>query len=284
MRKRVRNGILCSVALSLMTHAAVKAAVIYQDSFTGGTPGTAIGGNTLPGDTGLAGGTANATWQANTTTSTNPDAIWTYSSSGATIVSPNGTTVRDTGLIANAYLPFSPQAGFVYDLQATLIVPSASGDTGHWSGLTFAGVENGGTGGGSSALSNDQPTGLIIDRDDLSNGYDLNIFEGANGGTNGQANFVIAGGVGSAVTLDEILNTTAGLSAETLSWEINGTIVGGPVLLSGNPAINYVVFGDDTAPATTVSNFSLTTVPEPTAMGAIAAMGLLLGRRRTRRA
>jgi hypothetical protein len=253
--------------------------VIYQDSFSGAA-GTALGTNVPTVASGLDGGTAGAAWQANTATASDPDAIWKYSGSNSvSIVSPNGTGARDTNLIANAFLPFVPQAGFIYDLEATLTVPSGGSDNGHWVGLAFANFENGGTGGGSSALSNCGPTGLVIVRDAV-NGASMNIFEGAGGGTGGSTNFSIPGGIGAAVTLDIILDTTGGLSAQTMSWEIDGTLVGGPVALASNPAINYVTFGDDTAPSGTVSGFSLTAVPEPGALALVPAAGLMLGRRR----
>lgn len=282
MVKRIRQVVLggaAVIALAPFLHADV----IYQDNFSGAS-GTALGGNVLPVDSGLDGGTAGATWQANTTTASNPDAIWQYSgSNSASILSPNGTGARDTNLIADALLPFTPQAGYVYDLEATITVPSGGTDNGHWLGLAFENFENGGTGGGAAALSNDGATGLAIVRDAVSSGASLNIFQGAAGGTGGQANYNIPGGVGTPVTVDVLLNTLGGLSDETIDWEINGVSVGAPVTLSGNPAINYVAFGDDTAPSGTVTNFSLTaTVPEPASLGLLVTTGGVFGLRRRR--
>jgi hypothetical protein len=272
-------------------------ATIYSDSFDGNESGSLgsgpIGGQNLDVANGIDGGTANATWNAATTTvtpitSTGSDAVWQYNNSNTAATISGVLGARDTNLIANAQLPFSPQPGYIYDLEATFQVPAAGTDN-HWIGLAFE-KGNQTVSGASSALSNDSPTGLVIVRDgDASSttGY-VDIFEGAAGGTGSDTNFnpsaiaLTGGSVGTSVTVDEILNTTG--ASSTISWYLNGISVGSPVTLSGNPTINDVAFGDDTAPTGSVSNFSLTVIPEPATIGLMSLSGIFLLRRRQKAA
>jgi hypothetical protein len=268
-----------------MLTCSARGDVIYQDNFSGGSAGTTLASNSSSlTATGLDGGSV-ATWSV---TAGSTDATWLYSGSNSVnITSPNGTGARDTGLITAAYLPFVPQAGFIYTLQSTIQSPAAGTDN-HWNGLSFISSLNAGNG-GAEALSNDSPTGLVIVRD--GNGTTTNfgtgqtvdqidIFQAAAGGTGGDTAYNIPGGIGTAVTITEILNTTG--ASNTLTWQINGTSVA-TTTLSGNPAINYVAFGDDTAPSGTVSAFSLTAVPEPTVAGLFVLSGMVLGFRRRHR-
>jgi hypothetical protein len=291
-RKNVRFTILAAAvgACGLMlgggqaAHASILATAglgagpvdtIYADNFSG-TAGTQL---TAPStDNGYDGGTPGATWAttASTSATTDPDANWLYSGSNSvTITTPGSLSARDTNLISNAVLPLTPQAGYIYDLEATLLSPLASGDNGHWSGLTYAqGTQA--PGGGSSALSNDGDWGLMVVRDNVNPSPNwVSLFAG---GTGGQVNLNPAGGVGTALTLDIVLNT----AASTMSYYINGSLVSGPTSVSGFN-IKTVAFGDDTAPTGTVSNFSLTAqaVPEPasTALLLVSA-GLTMKRRR----
>jgi hypothetical protein len=264
-----------------------RADVIYQDNFSGGSSGTTLASDSSSlVATGLDGGSV-TTW---TVTAGSTDATWLYSGSDSvTISSPNGDGGRDTGLITNAYLPFTPQAGYIYTLQSTFQVAAAGTDN-HWCGLSFISTLNGGNG-GAEALSNDEPTGLVIVRD--GNGTtttygpgqtadQIDVFEAASGGTGGDTAFNIPGGIGATVTISEVLNTMG--ASDTLTWYINGTNVGATTTLSGNPAINYVAFGDDTAPSGVVSAFSLTAVPEPGTLSLLGLSGLLAFKRRRKRA
>jgi hypothetical protein len=266
MRKKRAALMMASVMAVGIIGTSLRANVIYQDAFTG-SAGTALGGQPVAVATGADGGTANTTWNATATpvSGGDPDAVWLYSGANSvTTTSPTSLVNRDTNLITDAVLPFAPQSGLIYNLQATFQTPLASGDNGHWVGLAFIDSLNGGTSGGSAALSNDGPTGLVIVRDGLSasNGT-VDVFEGTNGGTNGDTSFaptsnsLTGGTVGTAVTVDITLNTTVS-NAYTMSWSLNGVNVGNTVTLSGNPTINYVAFGNDTDPRGTVSNFSLT--------------------------
>jgi hypothetical protein len=270
MRKRNFSALAAAVVAIGSMGAVSSAFTIYQDNFGSQGSGTLLGGQAVQTATGLDGGTANATWNTPTTTGSPNDALWTYTGSNSVdILSPNGTGARDTNLISDAILPFTPEAGLIYDLEATITVPAAGTDN-HWVGLSFVGATN-----TTTALSNDSATGLVIVRDGNASGTSgfVDVFEGAAGGTGGDVNFnpssnsLSGGTVGTTLTIDEILNTTAGTASGdmTISWEINGlTLPGSPVTLSGSPAIIGVAFGDDTAPSGTVSSFSLTDNGVPT--------------------
>jgi PEP-CTERM motif len=286
MRKNKAILTLASLAVVAGFGTASRADVIYSDTFAGAA-GTVLGGNTPAVASGLDGGTAGATWNAATTTGGGTDAVWNYSGSNSTTtVSPNGAgSGRDTSLITNAFLPFTPQAGYIYDLEATVQVPQAGAtsttDT-HWVGLSF--LNGNGHSSTGQALSNDNPTGLVIVRDGVTStttGTFVDIFESATGGTGGDNSFA-PGALGSAVTVDVILNEQA--ASPTISWLLNGVSVGSPVTLGTISPIEYVAFGNDTAPAGTITNFSLTTIPEPASMGLLGLGGLLALRRRHQRA
>jgi len=171
---------------------------IYADNF-GGTAGTQL---TAPStDNGVDGGTPSASWSTtpSTSTTTDPDANWLYSGSNSvTITTPKTSqTTQDTNLISNALLPLTVQAGYIYDLEATITTPAASGDNGHWLGLTFMNGNSHPPGGSSSALSNDLPWGLVILRDAVNPSPDwVTIFDGTSGGTGTSVNLNPAGGVG----------------------------------------------------------------------------------------
>jgi len=126
MRKRNFSALAAAVVAIGAMSAASDAFTIYQDNFGSQGSGTLLGGQTVPTANGVDGGTANATWNTPTTTGSPSDALWTYTGSNSVdILSPNGTGARDTNLISDAILPFTPQAGLIYDLEATITVPAA---------------------------------------------------------------------------------------------------------------------------------------------------------------
>ena len=260
-------------------------AIIYQDNFDG-TAGT-VAARTPDTETGLFGGSASAPWTSDSTTSANPDAIWqasggTYSGTGTTDASISlFGTGADSNLITNAYLPFTPQAGNVYDLHLA-IASSGTGASGNWLGLAFAqaGLSGHTSGGGSSALSNDATYGLIIDK---GSGV-VQSFAGlgtANGKISTSAGFLSQGTSSPTYhTFDILLDTTN--TSWTVSWLVDGVqpAGGSPFTYTTNPTIGNVIFGTNKLTGV-VSDFSLTTVPEPASLGlfALGALGIL--RRKT---
>ena len=158
---------IAALAIALVGFARVGSAtdIIYSDNFDG--TGGIVGGRTPDTASGLDGGTAGATWTSDTVTSANPDALWTasggtYSGTGTTNASVGTfTTGADANQITNAYLPFTPFPGTVYDFHMA-IASSGVGASGNWLGMTFAptGLNGHTAGGGSSALSNMNGNGL----------------------------------------------------------------------------------------------------------------------------
>ena len=104
--KHVSAGIL-SVLLLIAGTGKASAAVIYSQTFTGGTGA-------------LAG-----------TTSTTGNGTWTPDIAISSVVNRNGITTAQYGSIS---LAFTPQSGFVYDLTATINVTAANSS---WLGVAF---------------------------------------------------------------------------------------------------------------------------------------------------
>jgi hypothetical protein len=104
--KHVSAGIL-SVLLLIAGTGKASAAVLYSQTFTGGTGA-------------LAG-----------TTSTTGNGTWTPDIAISSVVNRNGITTAQYGSIS---LAFTPQSGFVYDLTATINVTAANSS---WLGVAF---------------------------------------------------------------------------------------------------------------------------------------------------
>jgi hypothetical protein len=274
---------------------------IYSDNFSG-TTGASVAGNVTPVSTGLDGGSAGATWIGPTAPAGSgaPDAVWQYSGSNtASITSPSGGIAtsgsnagEDASTIANIALPFVPASGFVYDLEATFMVPAVTG-TGAGHGLEMAYLWNNGNGhltANGQAISNNDPVGLILDRDQFSpttgTTY-FDIFEATGTGSDhsfGATTSPATGGpVGTSITVD-VLFTSTGATTGTMNWYLNGNPVSGSsVAVSGlTGGISDIQLGDNRITGGMISSFSLTAVPEPTVAGLLvsAAAPLMLRRNR----
>jgi hypothetical protein len=262
---------------------------IYQDNFDG--TGGILSGRALDTASGLDGGTLNQAWTSDSATSSNPDALitasgGTYSGTGTTSAAVGTfTTGVDSNMITNAYLPFVPQAGFIYDAHVA-IAASAAGASGNWLGMTFAPASlNGHTaGGGASALSNMAGYGLIIDKGVNT----VQSFAGA-GTANGELSGVPSGFNSNSATtpvyntFDIILNTSG--SQWTVSWMVNGSVPTGigssSFTYTSTPSIGNIVIGTNKL-AGAFSDFSLTAtaVPEPSSLVMLALAALPFAARR----
>jgi hypothetical protein len=276
---------------------------IYSDNFT--APGTnvnsastdpnAIVGNTVAGGDGGSGGTPGATYISTpvvTGITGTPDTDWDYSGTpSASITSPAANVVsgEDTKTITNLSLPVVPIVGDVYDFEVTMTAVPGTGAH----GLEMAFLYNGGNGHNTTgqALSNNDPIGLILDRDATSSTSTANYFEifestgtGSDNSFAPSATALTGGTPGTSITVDEIYTPTSA-TAGTESVYLNGVLATPtPFTLTGlTGGISDVSFGDNRDASGTFTNFSLTAqaVPEPASMGILLmAGGLALKRRR----
>ncbi|MGA2440073.1 MAG: hypothetical protein ABSH08_03885 [Tepidisphaeraceae bacterium] len=268
--------------------------VIYSDNFAApavnvNAPNTYIVNNAPAVETGLDGGSASATYVGVATIgvpAANSDALWSYSgSNSATITSPafNGNG-EDNSTIDNLTLPLSPIIGETYDLELTMTVPSATHYGGHGVEMAFLYGNGNGHNTAGQAISNNDPAGLILDRDFVTGTGYFDVFEGI--GTANDNRFSPGTGLGSTLTVDTLYTPTSTTSG-VFSWYANGVLLAGPVTITGiTGGITDVQFGTNynTAGGNVLQNFSLTDqVPEPVTAGLFLASGLPLMFRRHRK-
>jgi hypothetical protein len=258
-----RTVLAVAVGCVVLAGYQAKAAVVVGDDFTGS--------GALNGRAPTVAQHAGDVWSD--IKSTGVGAINT--SGSLTVVAP---VVGGTAQAASAQLPFTPDAGQVYTLSATV----ARATTG-WIGIGFQ-----------------TSTGALLGNDPTSSStgvYGLLISDRSTGGK-------AFGGAGAGNQIGGTLSTAPTGSSHVLSikldttgaqWVITPTIDGvafSPAssytypLVSGNPsnpAIRYVMIGESglAANAGTITSFQVTTVPEP---ASIAVLGLasLFGLRRRR--
>jgi hypothetical protein len=289
---------------------------IYADNFAAPavnvnaatTDPNSIVGNTPATETGLDGGSATSPYLGIATFATGavtPDAAWNYSGANsatlngqtANIATTGSLTGEDGNSISNLTLPLVPVIAGVgfeeYDLELTMTNPAASG--GH--GLEMAYLFNNGNGHNTAAqaISNNDPVGLILDRDANASttpgsGY-FDIFEAT--GTGSDHNFaptasaLTGGTAGTTVTVD-ILYTALTTTSGSMSWYVNGVLANPtPVVITGlTNGISDIQFGDNRSTGVTFTNFSLTAtdVPEPASAGLmLMSLPMLLRRGRQKK-
>lgn len=250
--------VLMAAGFALVMAGGVSRAsiVIYQDTFDRTVAD--LNGNQLnvaPGFTGTGsnGGSTTAQWAAE---------VGTFSTNGS-LVTAGPTTA--------AYLPFTPEAGQVYTLSATMRSSGAN-----WVALGFSNVTNFSSINVVNGFHDSyNPIAWTLLR---TNGQ-TTFFQGpgASGGTN---TTTVNGSVLNQLSI--VLDTRVAGSWTATSW-INGVSTGVTKTYSTWTA-NAVGFGDDGGDTLTADSFSLVMVPEPSCWVLLfaAASGLgVLGRRVT---
>ena len=242
--KRVMLGLAC-VCLAAVSQADT----LFYDSFDGDA--VALNGKTT--DVG------DATWSASANLNT------------------DGSTVISAGTAAsyNGFLDFSPEAGYLYTLSAT--VDTSSGTD--WLAIGFA------TGSATDGAFYDNAAPWILYKDNDGAGaveaFGAWLYEGS--GTKVSSDL---GGIdiSGEITLSVVLDTTESISASSWSMYVNEVQVHSGSWGS-NPTITGVGMGvvDGGALSATIDDFTLTrAIPEPAVAGLISVfgIGLLFLRRR----
>ncbi|MEI7955691.1 MAG: InlB B-repeat-containing protein [Verrucomicrobiota bacterium] len=226
------RGILHAIALALpvailaaLTASAAGDTTIYSDTLLGS--GSALHGTTVDSSAAFAGGTAGATWIA-------------AGSYNETATGTIGTSTTTQG----AYLPFTPQAGHMYTLTATLEYPPS----GNWAALGFQTQAD---------LSKSQF------HDAAGSAYAWVLVRGSGGG---QPQFFSGpdtanGGAFATASQSGLQTVTITLDTRAASWTTSATIGGytSSKTYSSNPTgIAYVGFGG-VGTISKTTNFSLTT-------------------------
>jgi len=235
-------------AVTLTVAGTAQASLIYSDSLTGSV--TELNGTTVDFSSGTAGGTSGATWIA--------AATYNQTATG---------TIGTDGGVQGAYLPFTPQTGYVYKLSATMEYLDT--EPSNWAALGFRTGDAIVTGGAFHEVSGSDAYSWALVRASGTPQF----FKGGNIGEE-YGNFATDAQSG-LQTLTITLDTTG------TNWTSHATIDGydsATFTYGTNPTnIAYVSFGG-VGSITNTTNFSLsegiTAVPEP---GSLLSLGGLVG-------
>jgi hypothetical protein len=274
-RYRLKIALPVASALALAASPAQAVVTLYTDNFASGSSANdlaaAAGGESV--------NTSGATGAQHTQYGTSSAAAWFSLASetnpfraDGTVVYSAAATVRTVG---GAYAAFTPKQGYTYTASAT-IDRGINPITGEW--ITF-GFKKDLT--GSSFTSTGYANVLILGDGSDNDGFTFQG-DGTSGaaGNNGTFNFDNDG----ANVIDIVMNTMPVLSTDwTVQYFVGGNSLG-PASLVTSPGdfgeINHIGFSSSSADGT-ISNFSLTVIPEPSAalLGALGALALLRRRR-----
>ncbi len=248
---------------------SASAVVIYQHNF-GGSASNTLNGVTLDTTYGALGGTTGATWLTS-----------------AARFRADGTTTSAGGTSA-AYIPFSPVSGYIYNISVTVDATLIEHNDARFSMslLAYSGTGSPGTGIGFTNTG-DYVTYATIGSRPVSysnppNSYNFLTWTGARAGGGSHVNYSYAG----PWTLSIVLNTTiadawtfqlvGSNSVETFPLSPTGTIPNGT-------GLNYIMFNNHTQIAVTMSDFSVTAIPEASTVATLSLFALFSTGLRRRR-
>lgn len=250
----IRHNFAAVAGLALLS-GPIHGATIFNETFSDGSVATpsALNGST-PDQT-----TGGAKWVASD---------WVENGSTGTI-----GTINDGNEDDSAFLAFTPLAGNVYTLSATMTVPTG-GNTAGWVALGFA-ATNTTTG---SFWANGTAPWLLWRPANATNANQVVTWLGPGTSTTTPTNSASEGAYTGTQTFSIVLDTTA--TAWTTEWFINASSVRTETY-GTNPTIGHVGFGRENGITTAIDNFSLTVVPEPSAalLGGLGLIALLRRRR-----
>ncbi|PAW76236.1 MAG: hypothetical protein B9S32_16030 [Verrucomicrobia bacterium Tous-C9LFEB] len=241
---------MCAVLLAVTLVAprlASAATVIYSDDFSGLSSAN-LDGTAPDTRSGTDGGSASATWIADTSA-----------------FKASGTVTGQSGNMRYALLAFTPIAGNIYTLKVDLNTT----DFGSVNYLAAGFTSNAATSTSSTALN--APWMSMA-----ANGVGKIYYNGQNQFSDG-GTFGTAGSVSNPITLTLVLDTTSALwktSYSVYDFTTLGVVSSGAYNYTVNPTITSVFIGDIIYGGT-VDNFSLTVVPEPNAI-ALFGMAILV--------
>ena len=276
-RYRLKIALPVASALALAASPAQAVVTLYTDNFASGSSANdlaaAAGGQAL--------GTGGATGAQHTQYGTSSTAQWLDGLTGDTHpFRADGTVLYSSGVreIGGAWASFTPQQGYTYTASATIDRGITAG-TVDW--LAFGFMDQLGN---TFVDSGYAAVGIRGDGYTPAGSSDGFTFQGFQlGGYGGEFNFDNDG----ANVIDIVMNTMPALSsAWTVQYFIGGNSLGAPSLVTANGGsgnfgdISYLGFSSSSANGT-ISNFSLTVIPEPSAalLGALGALALLRRRR-----
>jgi hypothetical protein len=239
--QKLKTVLLLTVAIVGLPTICKAQLLIYSDTFTGSGP---LDGVQVENSTGQYGGTLNATWNA--------------SSNSVTQTLGFGAALNSTTSNQSAYLPFTPEAGYIYTLTATLV------------------------------SSPNAKTELVFRSSSPSDKYDYAVIQGTAPGSRKPSYF---GGPDNTNGGNFGTNQDDGTQTVVLTLNTKGTQWIGSVSLLGDPSatdsytyttnptninrVGFISAGSGTS-SSNVLSFSLYAVPEPSSYAfALMVLGLL---------
>lgn len=263
-QSKPRKTLLALLALATLgfSSSASTAAVIYQHNF-GGSPENTLNGVALDTSSSAFGGTAGATWL------TNPSR---YFADG---------TLTSTTNSASAYVPFSPVNGYQYTISLGIDITSEQST--NWIALSLLnGTPNEDGGGNFTTVTTTYATiGRRHSTVSGNNGTDLLRWEGPGTGGGHHIDEPITGTWNVSILLD-----TTNPDNWTFRWLMQGDNnvehLSDPYNL-GTTSLSHIMISNNANVSGTLSDFSVTAVPEP-GLTLLSSLGAcLLTLRRTRR-